>query len=122
MDRMELPVRHGEGKFFAETSVLDRLEAGGQIVLRYATPDGAAAQGRFPENPNGAFRDVAGICDPTGRVFGLMPHPEAYHHWSQHPDWTRRSAGNVRNADPNSPHDAIPAGKRILENAVGFWG
>ncbi|MFW6240435.1 MAG: phosphoribosylformylglycinamidine synthase subunit PurQ [Thermodesulfobacteriota bacterium] len=121
MDRMELPVRHGEGKFFAEKAALDRLEARGQVVLRYATPEGEAAQGRFPDNPNGAFRDIAGICDPTGRVFGLMPHPEAYHHWSQHPDWTRKAATGALNVSADANEKSVPAGRRILENATGFW-
>jgi phosphoribosylformylglycinamidine synthase len=121
MGRMELPVRHGEGKFFAEADVLDRLEADAQVVLRYAAPEGAPAGGVFPDNPNGSFRDIAGICDPTGRVFGLMPHPEAFHHPTHHPDWTRRRALARREA-AESAGLPRPDGLRILENAVGFWG
>lgn len=87
---LELPVRHGEGKFIAKgTDDLARLQANGQVALRYARNDGRPAQGEFPANPNGSMDDIAGICDPSGRVFGLMPHPEAYIHRTHHPAWTR---------------------------------
>ena len=89
LTRLDLPVRHGEGKFYAAPETIERLSARGQVVLQYAGTDGRPAQGRFPHNPNGSVADIAGICDPTGRVFGLMPHPEAFNHWSAHPDWTR---------------------------------
>ena len=71
--RIELPVRHGEGKFYAEASVLDRLVRQEQVILRYARADGAPAAGGFPDNPNGSLYDIAGICDPSGRILGLMP-------------------------------------------------
>jgi phosphoribosylformylglycinamidine synthase subunit PurQ / glutaminase len=87
---IELPVRHGEGKFFAESDVMRKLSEQGQVILRYATPDGMQANGAFPHNPNGSFDDIAGICDPTGRIVGLMPHPEAFNHFTNHPEWTRR--------------------------------
>ncbi len=89
LDRIDLPMRHAEGKFVASPETLERLGAQKQIVLRYAMPDGRPARGAFPWNPNGAMDDIAGICDPSGRVFGLMPHPEAYNHQTNHPDWTR---------------------------------
>jgi phosphoribosylformylglycinamidine synthase subunit PurQ / glutaminase len=91
--QIELPVRHAEGKFVASAETLARLERGKQIVLRYATPDCTCANGVFPWNPNGSLEDIAGICDPRGRVFGLMPHPEAYNHYTNHPDWTRWAWG-----------------------------
>ena len=90
IDRLELPVRHGEGKFIPrDDAVLDRLKENGQIALRYCTPDGSPANGAFPANPNGAIEDIAGICDPSGRIFGLMPHPEAHVDRTNHPRWTR---------------------------------
>ncbi len=89
LDGLELPVRHAEGKFVADPEILARLEEGRQVVLRYARPDGSAAGGEFPLNPNGSMNDIAGICDPTGRIFGLMPHPEAFSHYTNHPEWTR---------------------------------
>jgi phosphoribosylformylglycinamidine synthase I len=76
---VELPVAHAEGRFAATDPVLDRLQAAGQLCLRYTA--GTCH--------NGSVREVAGICDPTGRVFGLMPHPERFLRWENHPRWTR---------------------------------
>lgn len=87
-DAMMLPSAHGEGRVVASEGVLDGLEARGQVALRYASGD----------NPNGSARDIAGICDVSGRVFGLMPHPERYLEWTRHPWWTRlgeREKGGV---------------------------
>jgi phosphoribosylformylglycinamidine synthase len=90
-----LPVAHGEGKFVPlDESVLSRLEAQNQIVLRYCLPPrrgGATLENKvpYPHNPNGSIGDIAGICDPTGRILGLMPHPERYVHPTSHPRWTR---------------------------------
>ena len=69
----DYPVRHGEGKVVADPEVIERLVANRQVVFRYADANGAPANGAFPANPNGALDDIAGICDPTGRIFGLMP-------------------------------------------------
>ena len=87
---LELPVRHGEGKFYAKKEVIDRLIKKNQAVIQYADRDGNPAQGRWPFNPNGSLYDIAGICDSTGRIFGLMPHPEAYNHYTNHPDWVTK--------------------------------
>ena len=76
---VELPVAHAEGRFAAPEPVLDRLEAAGQLCLRYSSDT----------CHNGSARAVAGICDGTGRVFGLMPHPERFLRWENHPRWTR---------------------------------
>jgi len=84
---IELPVRHGEGKFYAEKGIIDRLIKKNQVVIQYADKEGNPAQGRWPFDPNGSLYDIAGICDSTGRIFGLMPHPEAYNHFTNHPDW-----------------------------------
>ncbi|MBW2108268.1 MAG: phosphoribosylformylglycinamidine synthase subunit PurQ [Deltaproteobacteria bacterium] len=118
ISRLELPVRHGEGKFYASAETIGRLVEQGQIVLRYALPDGAPAGGKFPYNPNGSLDDVAGICDPTGRIFGLMPHPEAFHHWTNHPDWTRTKTLRKREGRP--PADDPPAALHIFQNAVDY--
>ncbi|MBW1642847.1 MAG: phosphoribosylformylglycinamidine synthase I [Deltaproteobacteria bacterium] len=115
---VEFPVRHGEGKFYAEQGVLKRLQNDNQIALQYAMPDGGLAQGQFPYNPNGSMEDIAGICDPTGRVFGLMPHPEAYNHPTNHPDWTRVKEQMKRQ---EKLLDSGPtAGVRLLKNGVDF--
>jgi phosphoribosylformylglycinamidine synthase len=116
--RIELPVRHGEGKFYASPEVIRRLIDNRQVVFQYATPDGQAAQRRFPFNPNGSVHDIAGICDATGRVFGLMPHPEAYNHWTNHPDWTRLKESRKRGGQSLQPE--ITAGVRVLQNGVDY--
>lgn len=118
IDHLELPVRHGEGKFVADSDVLQRLVAADQVVLRYADPDAQPALGQFPDNPNGSFEDIAGICDPSGRIFGLMPHPEAYNHWTSHPDWTRQKQIALRSGKTVS--DDLPVGIRLLQNAVEY--
>jgi len=119
IDSLELPIRHGEGKLIAEESVLDTLEKNAQVVVRYASGDGSAAEGRFPDNPNGSLRDIAGICDPTGRVFGLMPHPEAYNHWTNHPNWTYQKEERRRQGImDNNPQEG--AGIQLFRNAVEY--
>ncbi len=87
---------------------MQQLRAGGQIALRYARANGDAAAGEYPLNPNGSIDDVAGICDPSGRIFGLMPHPEAFLDGTNHPRWTREGLL------PES------AGLAIFRNAVAF--
>ena len=118
IERIDLPVRHGEGKFHAETPVIERLTAGKQVVMRYAAPDGQPAGRQFPYNPNGSVDDIAGICDPTGRVFGLMPHPEAYNHFTNHPLWSRRKESSRRKKEKVEPEPT--PGIKIFRNAVEF--
>jgi phosphoribosylformylglycinamidine (FGAM) synthase-like amidotransferase family enzyme len=88
----DLPVRHGEGKFVVKSpGVRDELDARGLVALRYVCRDpDARGEVRYPDDPNGSVGHIAGICDSTGRVFGLMPHPEAFLFPENHPDWTRR--------------------------------
>ena len=118
LDILELPVRHGEGKFYAQEATLRRLMDDHQVVLQYALPDGSPADRKFPFNPNGSVYDIAGICDPSGRIFGLMPHPEAYTHQANHPDWPRikeKQKRGIENAE------RIPTlGIQLLQNAVAF--
>ena len=102
MDRFELPVRHGEGKWIhrdeeVRHAILDQHLA----CLRYGGSE-------YPANPNGSQDDIAGICDPSGRIFGLMPHPEVFLRGTQHPRWTR---GEI------AP-EAEGAGLQILRNGV----
>lgn len=109
MTRVYLPVRHGEGKIVAlNESVLNDVIANGQATLYYTTPDSAEPTMRYPWNPNGSSLSIAGLCDPTGRVFGLMPHPECYIHRTHHPRWTRE----------NLPEDGD--GLAIFRNAATF--
>ncbi|AEB09700.1 phosphoribosylformylglycinamidine synthase I [Desulfobacca acetoxidans] len=118
IEQLELPIRHGEGKFYAPDDLLAELFARKQVALQYATPQGDLAQGRFPHNPNGSLRDIAGICDATGRILGLMPHPEAFVSELQHPTWTRRKESWRRQG---LPYPAPPgAGLKIFQNAVDY--
>jgi phosphoribosylformylglycinamidine (FGAM) synthase-like amidotransferase family enzyme len=84
------PIRHGEGKFVAASpAVLEKIEQQNLAVFKYTLPDYSAATMGFPYNPNGSENAIAGICDETGRLMGLMPHPEAFTHYTNHPRWTR---------------------------------
>ena len=89
-DVFPAPIAHGEGRLVVrDEATLARLEARGQVALRYVRADGSPARG-FPDNPNGSVADIAGLCDVTGRVLGLMPHPERNLSPWNHPHWTRR--------------------------------
>ncbi len=97
-DVSRLPVAHGEGRFVAASSgVLAALDQRGQIAVRYT------------DNFNGSQGSIAGICDASGQVFGLMPHPERYLEWSRHPYWTRLDADVRKGVTP---------GLRMFQNAV----
>lgn len=107
LDMLYFPVRHGEGRFVArDEAALDELEGMNQIVLQYADPKSGRPTQEYPCNPNGASRAVAGICDPTGRIFGLMPHPEAFNHPTNHPGWSRG--------------ESAPLGTVLFENGVNY--
>jgi phosphoribosylformylglycinamidine synthase subunit PurQ / glutaminase len=107
-ERLYLPVAHGEGKFLCrEPWILKGLDETDQICLKYV--DARGQPGPFPINPNGSQGDAAGLCDATGRVLGLMPHPERHVLPVQHPQWTRR--GLAPEGD----------GLRIFRNAVGYF-
>lgn len=118
IERLDLPVRHGEGKFFAAPDVIERLIRENQVIFRYALSDGSAAEGEFPFNPNGSVRDIAGICDKTGRVAGLMPHPEAFNHVTNHPDWTCLREKCEREGKP-LPEEGDGIG--LFRNAVNYF-
>jgi phosphoribosylformylglycinamidine synthase I len=84
-----LPVAHGEGKFMvSDRKVLERLKKNGQIVFQYSDQGGRLAA--YPDNPNGSTESIGGICDDTGRILGLMPHPERHTAFWQHPRWTAK--------------------------------
>lgn len=101
IDGMYLPVAHGEGKVVADPEALPEAN----IALYYADEGGSTGAG-YPRNPNGSVRDIAGICDSSGRIFALMPHPERHVRGTQHPQWTRQGAREHGD------------GLRIFENAV----
>jgi len=87
IDSMYLPVAHAEGKVVADPEVLPQLN----VVVYYADEQGDSKAG-YPYNPNGSVGNIAGICDASGRIFALMPHPERYIRGTQHPQWTRQGA------------------------------
>jgi phosphoribosylformylglycinamidine synthase len=118
ISQMELPIRHGEGKFYADKTAIYQLIHNNQVVAQYAMPDGKPANLQFPFNPNGSIEDIAGICDPSGRIFGLMPHPEAFNHWTNHPEWTRQKETIKRQIGKVEPQPTV--GLRLFQNAVEF--
>lgn len=100
-ETMMLPIAHGEGRFVASEEAMRRLDADHLIALRYTEAG----------NINGSTGRVAGICDATGLVFGLMPHPERYTQWTQHPFWTRLS---------DETRATEPLGLQMFKNAVSY--
>ena len=100
METLDAPIRHGEGKFIpANRQLLDRLTRNGQVVMQYVDRFGRPTQ-QFPDNPNGSTEAIAGICDETGRVFGLMPHPEAFQpHHEPPPLHAHAGRGGAEEAD-----------------------
>ena len=116
IDTMYLPVAHAEGKFVPRSAeVLEALDRNDQLVLRYGArptkngPAAMAAAVAYPDNPNGSLADVAGVCDATGRVCGLMPHPERHIDPTHHPRWTR------------GPLAEVGDGLAVFRNAVGYF-
>lgn len=114
IDKMFLPMAHAEGKFVArDEDGLDELRRQGRLSVRYASEDQSSIIDEvlpFPVNPNGADANVAGVCDATGRVFGLMPHPERHIDPTHHPFWTRRSE-----------QPAVGDGHAVFKNAVDWF-
>jgi phosphoribosylformylglycinamidine synthase I len=116
---MDLQVRHGEGKFVVRsTEVLKALESRRLAVARYSSRDGTPAA--YPDNPNGSVAAIAGICDPSGRIFGIMPHPEAFLFPQTHPDWARERIAWAR--DRLSPRETasadLPPGLAFIRGGV----
>ncbi len=107
LDSLYIPVRHGEGRLVAkDQDTLDRLRREHLIPVQYADPQSGLPTEEYPYNPNGSPFGIAGLCDPSGRIFGLMPHPEAFNHPTNHPGWTRG--------------ESAPLGLKLFENAVAY--
>ena len=105
---LEMPVEHAEGKVITcSNDVAEQLGANGLVAMRYIDAEGNAAG--YPANPNGSTFGIAGLCDSTGRVFGLMPHPDRHFAHTHHPSWTRRNPSTT------------PDGLTVFENAVRHW-
>lgn len=108
LEKLYLPVRHGEGKFVVDSDeTLQALDRKHLSVVKYADENLQTTM-EYPDNPNGSVSAIAGICDPSGRLFGLMPHPEAYVHRTHHPRWTREEL----------PEEGM--GLWLYQNAVQF--
>jgi len=112
IDSIDLPVAHGEGRFVASLDLVDRLFDEGMVVFRYADSDGNPTMD-FPDNPNGSMRAIAGICDSSGLIFGLMPHPERYSTPYNHPLATLQK---LRGELPNEG-----LGLQIFRNGVRYF-
>jgi phosphoribosylformylglycinamidine synthase subunit PurQ / glutaminase len=107
VDELEVPVRHGEGKLIPmDEATLASLVRTNQIALQYIHPQTREVTQEYPFNPNGSPLGIAGLTDPTGRILGLMPHPEAFNDPTNHPRWTRGEAGQL--------------GITLLENGITF--
>ena len=107
-DTIYLPVAHGEGKFIPKNNkILKQLKDENLIVFEYVDEEGKSKG--YPYNPNGSVANIAGICDKTGRIFGLMPHPERHVSGYQHPRWTRKGTAG-----------GLGDGLAIFKNGVNF--
>ncbi len=119
--RLVMPMAHAEGKFLTDSgSTTDELIQNDQVAVRYTDPlPTEPTLGDLPTNPNGSLLDIAGISDPTGRVFGLMPHPERYIAPTQHFQWTRLATAQV--AANGEASDWAENGLGVFKNAVKYF-
>ena len=104
---LDIAVNHGEGKFYSDKSTLQKIENQSLVTFRYVDESNNPTQ-IYPANPNGSLNAIAGICDPTGRILGLMPHPEKFVDLTQHPNWRRFEKGRK------------PDGALIFQNMIRF--
>ncbi|MGA2071339.1 MAG: phosphoribosylformylglycinamidine synthase I [Sedimentisphaerales bacterium] len=108
-----LPVAHGEGKIVTKDQpTLEKLQSGGFVAFKYVDENGN--EDGYPVNPNGSMASIAGLTDSTGRVLGLMPHPERHVRHTQHPRWTRIKTPDTRHRTPDAD------GMTIFNNAVKY--
>ncbi|HOF34426.1 MAG TPA: phosphoribosylformylglycinamidine synthase subunit PurQ [Spirochaetota bacterium] len=114
---LHVPFAHGEGNFYAEESVMKRLVENKQDALRYSK-NGSPAKGEYPFNPNGAMDDIAGITDVSGRILGMMPHPERYLYFCQREDWTYQKEMLEREGKKVPEYGE---GLKIFQNAVEYF-
>jgi phosphoribosylformylglycinamidine synthase subunit PurQ / glutaminase len=119
VSHIRVPVAHGEGSFCAPNDTISQIESGNQVVFRYVKDDMTPAIGEFPFNPNGAMNDIAGICDRTGRIMGMMPHPERNIFFTHRDDWTLEKERIIRNGG-ECPDKS--EGMKLFENAVNYFG
>lgn len=102
----DFAINSGEGRFFSTPDIIKKVEDENLVILRYVDEKGHPTQ-KYPQNPNGSINAIAGVCDPTGRIVGMQPHPEKFVDITQHPNWRRQKF--------QKPHGAY-----IFENMVKF--
>lgn len=117
LEQLYLPIRHGEGKLvFKNADVHKRLVEQNQIVFRYANADGTPTQS-YPDNPNGSVDAIAGLCDPTGRVLGMMAHPEACLRFFHQPGWIReKEIGKRQQSTTIQDSDGL----KLFKNGINY--
>ncbi len=115
--KISLPVAHGEGKFYAEEKMLDKLKKRNLIALKYFKNEICRSQ-NLPANPTGTLENIAGITDETGRILGLMPHPERAIFFTQLPHWTYLKEKFKRE---NMQIPRFGPGLKIFQNAVDYF-
>ncbi|MFC1669187.1 phosphoribosylformylglycinamidine synthase I [Spirochaetota bacterium] len=118
IESLHIPVAHGEGNFFAPGDILEEIEKENLVTMRYTKTDGTHAAGEFPFNPNGSLNDIASICDSSGRIMGMMPHPERAILFSQRDDWTYLREKMERDGK-KIPEES--EGMKIFTNAVDYF-
>ncbi|MFH1533902.1 MAG: phosphoribosylformylglycinamidine synthase I [Nitrospirota bacterium] len=118
IDLLHVPVAHGEGNFYAEPEIIEKMEANDQIAFKYVNEDGSPANQQFPINPNGSLQDIAGITDPSGRIFGMMPHPERFLAFTNEEGWQLKKEQLIREG---SPLPTQGEGLKIFKNAVEYF-
>jgi len=114
-----LPVAHGEGRFFCSSDTIKKLEESGQVVFRYCREDGSE-DSAYPINPNGSMNNIAGVSDSSGRLLGLMPHPERAIFSTSEPEYHLKRELAKRNGEKLPEH--IESNLKIFKNAVEYNG
>ena len=118
IDMLHVPIAHGEGNFYTDAKTLKNMETNDQIVFKYVKENGSPSNGKYPFNPNGAMEDISGVCDPTGRLFAMMPHPERFNSFTNEDGWEIKKEALIRTGEK------IPkkgAGLKIFENAAKYF-
>ncbi len=118
IDMIHLPMSHGEGNFYCSPEIHQNMKENDQIALRYVKENGDPANLEFPINPNGAMDDIAGICDPTGKIFALMPHPDRFLCFENEEGWELKKEQLIRQGS-KIPKEG--AGLKMFANGVKYF-
>ncbi len=118
IDTLHVPVAHGEGNFYTEDENLSKLKKNDQVAFKYIHEDGSPANGEFPINPNGSLEDIAAVCDPSGRILAIMPHPERFHEFTNEEGWELKKEKLIRES---KPLPKLGEGLKLFKNAVEYF-